>query len=175
MRFDKFAPPRIANLSKPCGGIGNISEHHRRKHTIGLDQVPLAALPEPGEERLDISDYLGGIDPPAMIDTIQLNEAGPGNAISRVPHRLDGDVFVARAVEGERRDLDRRERVADIDFAVHQRHRLDRAGAGAALYPAAPPSSGGRVAGRGRSHLAEPAVTPLPGAADALLALQEGS
>jgi hypothetical protein len=48
MRFDKFAPCRIADLSKFRGGIGNISEQHRRQHAISLDQVPLAALPEPG-------------------------------------------------------------------------------------------------------------------------------
>jgi len=50
MGFDKFAPRRITNLGKLCGGIGNISEHHRRQHTISLYQVPLAALPKPGAD-----------------------------------------------------------------------------------------------------------------------------
>ena len=110
-----------------------------------------------------------------MIDAIQLDEASPGDAISRVPHRLDADVFVASAVESQRRDLNRRERVAHADFAVHQRHRLDRPGARAALYPAPPPSLGGRVAGGARSQLAQPAVVPLIGTADAVLAREPGS
>src|SRR6516164_6915088 len=136
MRFKKFAPPSIANFSKLCGGIDNIGEQHCREHTVSLYQVPFVAFPEPSEEWFNISDYLRGIDPPSMIDAIQLNEASPWDAISRVPDRLDADVFVASAVEGKRRDLDRRKRVADVDFAVHQRHRLNRSGAGAALHPA---------------------------------------
>lgn len=64
----------VTSVSEGQPGTGNQVLDGARNDNL----VPLAALPEPGEERLDLSDYLRGIDPPSMIDALQLDEASPG-------------------------------------------------------------------------------------------------
>ena len=74
-----------------------------------------------------ISSTFAGGEP--VVVAGELDELRAGDLCSEVPPLLDVDVVVAGAVEDERRRVDRREDVPDVDLRVHAQQSGGGAGA----------------------------------------------
>jgi hypothetical protein len=55
---EHLPPAPVAELGRLRGGSDDVSEENRRQHTIRLDLVPIAMLPNAVQERLDLADDL---------------------------------------------------------------------------------------------------------------------
>src|SRR4030095_15109295 len=71
---EQLAPAVVAELGPLRRRTDDVGEQDGGQHPVGLDDVPLAALPEAAEEALDLPSDLFGTDPPAMILARKLNE-----------------------------------------------------------------------------------------------------
>src|SRR5262245_50225324 len=83
-------------------------------------------------------------------------EACAGDVFGEVSGLFDANVPVAGAVNDERRDMDRGEDMAHIDFAVHAHDGDCGAGTGAVFEPVRPP---GPEVGIGRRARGRPICT----------------
>ena len=147
------SPPALA-------AVDDVSEEQGGEHAVRLE-----VLPEPVRNR-SISSSNGSIALPRQVVVArQLDHARARDVLAH-ESRPVAPAFLC-AVEHERRDADRRQQVADVDFGVHESDRLARAGARAASHvrrvPAeAPPGRAARPGRRVRASLSSPPPPSRP-------------
>jgi hypothetical protein len=54
--LEQLAPRPVAELRRLRGRTDDVGEEHRGKQAVALDDVPLAALPDPDQEPLPTTE-----------------------------------------------------------------------------------------------------------------------
>src|SRR6266550_3368945 len=146
MVADQGTPPCIAELKGPTRGL-----HHVREENCRQDARRFCAVAGTGEEFLDlIQDGVGVADPRDMVDAGKLDVSRVRYSLSHVARAAHVDAPIARAMEDERRDVNGRQDVADIDRERHFQDRPRRSRTGAESQVLAPPSLEPIVIGHAR-------------------------
>src|SRR5262245_60042022 len=134
----ELAPAPITDRHRPLGGAHNVREQHGDELAIRL-----GAGSGTRDELLDLPDQhvqgrlIESLE--KMVVAGQLDPPGTSNVLAQIASGFDWDGLVTNAVKDQRRGLNRRQDVADIDLVVglHQRANCSRAGRGP-LQPATP-------------------------------------
>src|ERR671922_2330082 len=122
------APLTVAQLGGAFGGSHDVREEHGRQDAVGVVHGPGS-----GEELLHLVD--DGVDvagPDQVLVAEQLDVLRSRDLLRDPAALLDVHVAIVDALEHERRDLNRRQDLADVDLTVHPQERNGGARARAA-------------------------------------------
>ena len=118
--LEQVAPAPVAELGGLLGRADEIGEQHRRQHAIGRPPPRVARSGTRGSPRRVVI----GIEPGTWSSPGSSTYFAPGIRRARIAGVLDVADLVVRRVDDQRRHVDRRHDVADVDVEGHAHERL---------------------------------------------------
>src|SRR4029453_9876707 len=125
MALEQLTPAGVAQLDRPGGGVDDVSEQHRSEDSVG-------AMSRSGarEELLHlVDDDVDVADREPVVGTGYGEKARALDVVCDIPTLLNGDDRVVHPVNDERRHLDRREDVPNVELEEHAHDSRCRRGA----------------------------------------------
>ena len=105
--LEQLSPGAVAERGSSLGRADDVGEEDGREDAFRFRLIPSAALPDPGQEPLDLfDDRLAVSDPGKVIFARKLDVDGAGDLVCRKPRIPDVAVTVADAVNDQRRYVD---------------------------------------------------------------------
>src|SRR5439155_6591224 len=112
--LEQRAPLPVAEFGGALSRIDDVGKHDRRQYAVDLDLAARA-----GEKLLDlVADAVGYVHKTVIVSR-QFDIFCAGNVMAEIAPGLDIATRIADAMHDQRRDPDRREDRADVDFRVH--------------------------------------------------------
>jgi hypothetical protein len=107
------SPGAVAETGRSGGRVDDVGEHER--HQLSLRR---RARRRPEQEVLDVvDDRVAVARPPVVVGTVQLDELGIGNLLGEPTRTADRPPGVGAPVDEDRRAVDRRCDVSDVEAA----------------------------------------------------------
>ena len=112
---EKLAPPRIAQFGRAFGGASDIDEHDGGEHSVRFEMSACA-----GYELLDLvrNDVLSLLIEHQVIEAGKLDVLCPRDVVGQVAARTDRHEVIADAMQYQRRRLNRRQQMTNVDFVI---------------------------------------------------------
>jgi hypothetical protein len=120
--LEELAPCPVAELHRLLRRADDVGEEDGGKHAVRLDDVPLAPLPDAGQEALDLACDLLRVDEVRVVVAGQFDELRAGGPVRDVA-RLVGVIPVSGAAKDERGNANRRQRMTRVNLHVHAPER----------------------------------------------------
>ena len=121
MLREQSRPLLVAELPGPVGRADDVGEEDGCEHLLGLRRLAKSRqeIPHLGD------DLVGDVEPGHVVLARQLDEAGSLDLLGEPASLFVGDDRILGRVEDERRHVDRRRHVANVDLApeAHEGHR----------------------------------------------------
>ena len=161
---EQLTPGAIAKRDSTFTRADDVREQDRREDALRFGLLPSSALPDPGQESLDLfDDRLAVSDPGKVILTGKLDVDGAGDLLRRKPRVPDVAVSVPDAVNDQRRYVDRGQDRPGVGLRIHPGERDGRRRTRAESQPRCVPAAEVLVIRFGRRVLAKMLVTELGG------------